>query len=59
MLNAIYVSFLEQLDFRSNAGKEAFVLMPAELKKARYDVLDYAEKLLGRKLETDDRQFPP
>ena len=50
LLNAIYVSFLEQLDFRSEAGKEALLLMPAELKKGRYDILDYDGKLLGRKL---------
>ena len=55
LLNAIYVSFLEQLDFRSDAGKEALLLMPAELKKGRYEILDYDEKLLGRKLATDDR----
>jgi hypothetical protein len=53
--NAIYVSFLEKLDFRSDAGKEALLLMPAELKKGRYDILDYDEKLLGRKLAVDDR----
>ena len=29
--------------------------MPAELKKARYDILDYDEKLLGKKAITDDR----
>jgi hypothetical protein len=46
---------LEHLDFRSDPGKEAFLLMPAELKKGRYDVLDYDEKLLGRKLTVDDR----
>ena len=55
LLNAIYVSFLEQLDFRSDAGKEASLLMPAELKKGRYAVLDYDEKLLGRKVDTDNR----
>jgi hypothetical protein len=55
LLNGIYVSFLEHLDFRSDAGKEALLLMPAELKKGRYDVLDYDEKLLGRKLAVDDR----
>lgn len=55
LLNAIYVSFLEQLDFHSDAGTEALLLMPAELKKGRYDILDYDEKLLGRKLATDDR----
>ena len=55
LLNAIYVSFLEHLDFRSDAGKEALLLMPVELKKGRYDVLDYDEKLLGRKLASDDR----
>ena len=55
LLNCIYVSFLEHLDFRSDAGKEAFLLMPTELKKGRYDILDYDEKLLGRKLSTDDR----
>jgi hypothetical protein len=55
LLNAIYVAFLEQLDFRSDAGKEAMLLMPAELKKGRYAVLDYDEELLGRKHELDDR----
>lgn len=55
LLNAIYVTFLEQLDFRSDAGKEALLLLPAELKKGRYAVLDYNEKLLGRKHELDDR----
>ncbi len=55
LLNAIYVAFLEHLDFRSDAGKEAFLLMPAELKKGRYEILDYDEKLLGRKLVVDDR----
>src|SRR5580692_2364507 len=55
LLNAIYVAFLEHLDFRSDAGKEAFLLMPAQLKKGRYDILDYDEKLLGRKLDVDDR----
>ena len=55
LLNAIYVSLLEHLDFRSDAGKEAMPLMPAELKKARYAILDYDEKLMGRKLAVDDR----
>jgi len=55
LLNAIHVSFLEKLDFRSEAGKEALLLMPAGLKKGRYAILDYDEKLLGRKLEVDDR----
>ena len=55
LLNAIYVAFLEKLDFRSDSGKEALLLMPADLKKGRYAVLDYDEKLLGRKLEVDDR----
>jgi hypothetical protein len=55
LLNCIYVGFLEHLDFRSDAGKEAFRLMPTELKKGRCDILDYDEKLLGRKLAVDDR----
>jgi hypothetical protein len=55
LLNCIYVGFLEHLDFRSDAGKEALLLMPAELKKGRYDILDYDEKLLGGKLAVDDR----
>lgn len=55
LLNAIYVSFLEKLDFCSDAGKDAMPLMPAELKKGRYAILDYDEKLLGRKLAVDDR----
>ena len=55
LLNAIHVAFLEKLDFRIDAGKEALLLMPAELTKGRYAILDYDEKLLGRKLEVDDR----
>jgi hypothetical protein len=55
LLNAIYVGFLEQLDFRSDAGKDAILLMPAELKKGRYAVLDYDEELLGRKHGLADR----
>lgn len=55
LLNAIYVSFLEQIDFRSDAGKEAMLLMPSELKEGRYQILDYDKKLLGRKLAVDDR----
>ena len=55
LLNAICVSFLERLDFRSDAGREALLLMPAKLKRGRYEILDYDEKLLGRKLATDDR----
>ena len=55
LLNEIYVAFLEKLDFRSDAGKEAARLLPAELKKGRYAILDYDKKLLGRKLDVDDR----
>jgi hypothetical protein len=55
LLNCIYVGFLERLDFRSDAGKEAFRLMPTEVRIARCDILDYDEKLLGRKLTVDDR----
>ena len=55
LLNAIYVAFLEQLDFHSDAEKEASLLMPAELKKAQYDILDYDENLLRKKAITDDR----
>jgi hypothetical protein len=55
LLNCIYVGFLEHLDFRSEAGKEVMLLMPAELRKGRYAILDYDEKLLGRKLDLDDR----
>ncbi len=53
--NAIYTSYLEDLDFRSDAGKRAANLMPAELRQGRNDILDYDEKLLGRKYPTDDR----
>lgn len=53
--NAIYVSYLEHLDFRSEAGKEGAQLMPPELQKARNDILDYDEQLLGRKRENDER----
>ena len=47
LLNAIFVAFLKHLDFRSDAGKEVFLLMPAELKRGRYEILDYDEKLFG------------
>lgn len=53
--NAIYVSFLEGLDFRSGAGQYAFQLMPAGLKKGHEEMLDYLEKLRDRKLAADDR----
>lgn len=53
--NAIGVSYLEHLEFRSDAGKQAAELMPDELRQARYDVLDYDERLLGRKWPTDER----
>jgi hypothetical protein len=55
LLDAIYVAFLEKVDFRSGAGKEAVLLMPAELRKGRYAIVDYNEKLLGRKLAINDR----
>jgi hypothetical protein len=53
--NAIYVSYLEHLDFRSEAGKQAKQLMPSELEQARLDILDYDERLLGQKRPEDDR----
>jgi len=53
--NAIYVSFLEHLDLRSDAGKQASKLMPAALKSGRDDILDYDAKLLGQKMPVDDR----
>jgi hypothetical protein len=53
--NAICVSYLEHLDLRSDAGKEAARLMPAELERARNDVFDYVEQLIGRKRPEDDR----
>jgi hypothetical protein len=53
--NAIYVSYLEHLDFRTEGGKQAKQLMPTELMQGRNDILDYNEQLLGRKWPTDDR----
>jgi hypothetical protein len=53
--NAIYVSYLEHLDFRSDAGKQSAELMPGKLKQGREDILDYNKQLLGRKWGTDDR----
>jgi hypothetical protein len=53
--NAIYVSYLEHLDLRSDAGKHAAQSMPSELNQGRNDILDYDEQLLGRKSPTDDR----
>ncbi len=52
--NAIYVSFLEGLDLRSDEGREAYTLMPDELKKGRDEILDYNQRLLGRKWSTDE-----
>lgn len=52
--NAIYVSYLEHLDLRTEAGKQAAQLMPTELSQGRNDILDYDEQLLGRKRPTDD-----
>lgn len=53
--NAIYVSYLEHLDFRSDAGKVAKQLMPSGLEQGRNGVLDYDERLLGRKWPLDNR----
>jgi len=53
--NAIFVSYLEELDFRSDAGRRAAELMPQKLREARHAVLDYDERLLGRKWPTDER----
>jgi hypothetical protein len=53
--NAIFVSYLEGLDLRSDAGKQAAELMPQELREARHAVLDYDKRLLGRKWSTDER----
>ena len=53
--NAICVSYLEHLDIHTDAGKQAVQLMPRELKKGRDQILDYNEKLLGRKWPLDDR----
>jgi hypothetical protein len=53
--NAIYVSYLEHLDLRSDLGKRAAQLMPSQLRQGRHDILDYNEKLLGRKWSLDDR----
>lgn len=53
--NAIAVSYLEHLDFRSDAGKEARQLIPGELRQCRDDILDYNRQLLGQKWPLDDR----
>jgi len=53
--NAIYVSYLEHLDLRGEAGTCAKDLMPSELKQGRNDILDYDEQLLGRKWSSDER----
>ena len=53
--NAMFVSYLEPLDVRSDAGKRAAELMPLELRQGRIAVLDYDERLLGRKWPTDER----
>jgi hypothetical protein len=53
--NAIYVSYLEHLDFHSKAGKQGAQLMPPQLKQGRNEILDYDEQLLGRKRPNDER----
>jgi hypothetical protein len=53
--NAIYVSFLEHLDLRGDAGKKAKELMPSRLKQGRDEILDYDEQVLGQKRPEDDR----
>jgi hypothetical protein len=52
--NAIYVSYLEDLDFSSDAAKQAKELMPSELKKGLDDILDYIE-LLGKEQLRNNR----
>jgi hypothetical protein len=52
--NAIYVSYLEDLDFRSDVAKQAKQLMPNQLKKGLDDILDYNEQLC-KKQPRDDR----
>jgi hypothetical protein len=54
--NAIYVSYLEHLNLRSDPGKRAAQLMSVELKQGREDILDYDRELLGRKWPVDDRE---
>ena len=54
--NAIYVSYLESLDLRSDAGKQAIQLMPELLRQGREHILDYDRQLLGRRWPLDDRQ---
>jgi hypothetical protein len=53
--NAVYVSFLENLDLSGDDGRQAAEIMPSDLRVGRDKILDYAQELLGRKLPTDNR----
>jgi len=53
--NAVYVSFLKDLDLSSDDGQQAAEIMPSDLKVGRDNILDYDRKLLGRKWPTDSR----
>ena len=55
--NAIYVSYLEHLDLRSEAGKYAANLMPPKLEEARCAILDYDEELLGNRRPLKESAF--
>jgi len=42
--NAIYGSYLEHFDFRSEAGRKGAQLMPPQLKQGRNEILDYDQQ---------------
>jgi hypothetical protein len=55
--NAIYVSFLENLDFESSSyGGEARRLLPSVLEKALDEVNEHWERIGKQQVEAQDRQ---
>ncbi len=53
--NAVYVSFLEDLDLSGDEGRQAAEIMPPDLRAGLDKILDYDRELLGRKWPTDNR----
>jgi hypothetical protein len=48
LLNEIYVSYLEHLDFEEPNGLKAWRLLPINVQNAWHEIIDYDEKLIGR-----------
>ena len=59
MLNAIHVSFLEDLDFRGPHGKRAFGKLTPALRKGWININEYNEALLKSSEAEWARKEPP